>query len=689
MGLKHAKESLAEDTSDASLVQASDWNADHKLDSSFIEGDILIAGAGGSITRIGPGDDGTVLGRVDGAYAWVDAPEGGGGGGGGGGSTYVMSPGVYENLIDVPPGVTGRFADEFASGTIGTDWFVRTPGSTSAVISEGALRLKGPSATERFVGVSRLVGTGKHFVAKVGLNSPVRNYSGIWFGVKPSDTATGSAFGVGLLFFDGVIRLWAEGLDTTYDVATETDLTRWADPDIYIQVSFAEDNTVTFSVSHNGGDFVPVASATPASLGWTPARIAIWSQTLNSEMSSYCEWVREGDGTIASIHGTPNALPTESEIGYRWYRVYITANNGDAYTAISELELRQDAGGADLTDPSTTVFAGPTYVSTPPSYAVDDAFTNPWITDNGALPNYLVVDFGVRKVVRELAIAPQSNGEGNHNLRGVRNFALQGSNYTGSDPQYITDWVTLGTYTGVDGWVESTFKTFAVADSAYPRDMAVMGTARYQFRADRPPAVHNGWDDEFNGNALGAHWTLVNPTSGGATATATVDNGSVWLSDNVPVAGQVRLLTRALPTGDFTIEAKLVNHGACRYNNVGLGIYLPSTETWRGVRGVMREAGSNRQTMGWLSFTDCEGMGSAIEGSNDGYLGETVYVQLRRVGNVYTWRWSGTREQWSVVKASWTEASPDWQLALSYSCSLSDSSDYPSKLECQWVRRVA
>lgn len=155
---------------------------------------------------------------------------------------------------------------------------------------------------------------------------------------------------------------------------------------------------------------------------------------------------------------------------WRHWRIYITANGGDAgYTSIQELELRGSIGGPDLTTPATPSNQSSFYVGggSDPNHtaakAIDNVFVattnaNLWINATGAaLPHWLWFDLGSPVSVAELAIWPENNS--NAQPRGPKNFLIQGSN------DAVT-WSTEVTQTGVTGWSVGTPKTFAIGSGS-------------------------------------------------------------------------------------------------------------------------------------------------------------------------------------------------------------------------------
>lgn len=139
---------------------------------------------------------------------------------------------------------------------------------------------------------------------------------------------------------------------------------------------------------------------------------------------------------------------------YRYYRFWITANNGDpGYTAILEAELMASPGGADITSPGMTATASSNYQEHLPSKAFDNIQgpspgTLPWANADGfTFPHWLKIDLGVAQVVRALRLWNQY-GDGD---RAPKDFLLQGSNND-------ADWTTIASFTGISGYADGVAK---------------------------------------------------------------------------------------------------------------------------------------------------------------------------------------------------------------------------------------
>lgn len=179
-------------------------------------------------------------------------------------------------------------------------------------------------------------------------------------------------------------------------------------------------------------------------------------------------WI-DGPKFFGVLWPGPNARTESNPVGTNYFskfRLYITANNVDAYTAIQEMEIRNAVGGSNLTLPTmaagqSTYFAANSNTG---AKAFDLNFTDftsaTWVTDGTALPQWLSIDLGkVSPAIGEIAIWPQNWSGGP--ARAPKDFVFQGStdNYS---------WTDILTVTGATGWVAGTAKTFAIPASSWP-----------------------------------------------------------------------------------------------------------------------------------------------------------------------------------------------------------------------------
>ena len=150
---------------------------------------------------------------------------------------------------------------------------------------------------------------------------------------------------------------------------------------------------------------------------------------------------------------TRAGVMTAKNPGFRYWRIRVTEPVQSAVSAgLAEVEFRSSIGGADLTNPSTSVSASiETYAPSPASNLVDNSTSTTW--DSEAVATYpytLTFDFVVPIDPKELAIYPISYAL----FRAPKDFSVQAS----------VDGVnfnTIKSFTGVTSWADS-FSTFAL-----------------------------------------------------------------------------------------------------------------------------------------------------------------------------------------------------------------------------------
>jgi hypothetical protein len=170
-------------------------------------------------------------------------------------------------------------------------------------------------------------------------------------------------------------------------------------------------------------------------------------------------------GYRAAVEGPFDLDGIPSAQTFRYWRVHITANNGDgSYVSIQEIEFRSTYGGAD----ECAVATGSTSIIVADSEANSDnaawkAFdnilgtSNKW-TPNGppsvGVPRWIRYDFGAGspKTIRQLAMVGPI---GSQLSMAPKDFTVQGSNDASA-------WTTVNTFTNVTGWDSTTYRTFNV-----------------------------------------------------------------------------------------------------------------------------------------------------------------------------------------------------------------------------------
>lgn len=129
----------------------------------------------------------------------------------------------------------------------------------------------------------------------------------------------------------------------------------------------------------------------------------------------------------------------------RYWRIYVTANNGDGFLSMNEVELRLTAGGADQAS-GGTASASSSYFGDNGNRAFDNNTTdvNSWVTSWAGGPEWLRYDFGAGndKAIAEVAIWPESTTS---YTRAPKDFKIQ-SSADGST------WTDAATYATITGW---------------------------------------------------------------------------------------------------------------------------------------------------------------------------------------------------------------------------------------------
>lgn len=147
---------------------------------------------------------------------------------------------------------------------------------------------------------------------------------------------------------------------------------------------------------------------------------------------------------------------------FRYLRVYITANNGDAtYTSIQEIEYSTTAGGSDIT--TTGMATGQSdYTTTDNSYfakAIDNNFTTAgggaYVSKDNTYPHWGTVDLGAGNAQLPVEFRMWCQNYSGGPQRAPKDFKVQGSNDN-------TAWTDIKAFTGVTTWTAGTGKTFSL-----------------------------------------------------------------------------------------------------------------------------------------------------------------------------------------------------------------------------------
>lgn len=137
---------------------------------------------------------------------------------------------------------------------------------------------------------------------------------------------------------------------------------------------------------------------------------------------------------------------------YRYWRCEITANNGDAYTSIQEMQFNV---GATIIHPGIGT-ASSSFINQGPDKAYDGDTTsiNSWTTATGAtVPHWLAYDFGIDVSPTSVTLWPQNRSD--LLIRSPMDFKIQFSGDNGN-------WHDMKTVTGETTWALSTGKTYTL-----------------------------------------------------------------------------------------------------------------------------------------------------------------------------------------------------------------------------------
>lgn len=154
--------------------------------------------------------------------------------------------------------------------------------------------------------------------------------------------------------------------------------------------------------------------------------------------------------------------PTEPDATpYRFFRIIITDNNngGTGYTAISEIELRVEESGTDLTTPSTIITSTSVYPANnnyPVTAMFDNDLETVWLSEIEVLPITITLDMGSEVGISHLVMT-RGGADVQSNLdQAPKDFTVEASNDA-------TTWIELNNFVGITGWVANEPRTFPIA----------------------------------------------------------------------------------------------------------------------------------------------------------------------------------------------------------------------------------
>jgi len=185
---------------------------------------------------------------------------------------------------------------------------------------------------------------------------------------------------------------------------------------------------------------------------------------------------------------------------YRHWRIYVTAVDGStSYASFGEIELKADAGGADLTTGlgASASQSGDSAVGS--AAAGIDNNTGSECGSSLPLPWWWAIDLGSAQEVTVCTLSAQRVVPN----RSPKDFEIQGS-ADGSA------WTTVVAYTGVSGWAEYEQRAFTFGDQYEVRgELRVSGVLLSSTRRVR---VYRRTDGELVGEADSAAGLFAIPT---------------------------------------------------------------------------------------------------------------------------------------------------------------------------------
>lgn len=145
---------------------------------------------------------------------------------------------------------------------------------------------------------------------------------------------------------------------------------------------------------------------------------------------------------------------------HRYWRIWVTANNGTTYTSIAELEFRESSGGSDQTGSGTSSasseFGVPTYQS---DKAFDDNAATMWHSGAPTFPQWIAYDFGSGQARNIFEISMKAR---NDDAPTAANQTPTAFRVEWSDNG--EDWQARWTESGGSAWTIGETRTFTFVD---------------------------------------------------------------------------------------------------------------------------------------------------------------------------------------------------------------------------------
>lgn len=166
---------------------------------------------------------------------------------------------------------------------------------------------------------------------------------------------------------------------------------------------------------------------------------------------------------ISSPPPTNTTPPTPAMPGYRYWRIYVTATNGDAYLAIQEMEMATSPGGANVASNGMPTWQSSSYGGGDPfAAAFNGSFLSSpgclWLTDGKPMPQWGSIDLGSQVVLQEVRMQCQNWGGGPG--RAPKNFVIQGSNDNST-------WTDVRAFAGVSSWAVGKWLACNLLDGSF------------------------------------------------------------------------------------------------------------------------------------------------------------------------------------------------------------------------------
>lgn len=355
--------------------------------------------------------------------------------------------------------------------------------------------------------------------------------------------------------------------------------------------------------------------------------------------------------------------------------------------------------------------ASQSFSSTPPQGAFIPGVNNGWITNGGALPQWIKIEFPQAVTLKSYAIVPWYVD--NYPSRTPKTWTLEGSNDDAA-------WTTLDTQTNFTTWVSATERTsFSTSNTtAYkfyrwtftanngntytgvggiwlygdPGSTGSSAPAWVTNHPDNPPTSANAMDDECTGSSLSSIWTLVDPGSITASVTKSYNNQG-WMTFSCPSSIQNRIfaITQPAPSGNWRVQSKLAFDSA--------------TWSYFGIQLIARRASVSKSSVAGPMYHQSYGAitmyatrinePSTLTIDQDLYdiRSDIFYLELEYDGTNLIWRTSKTGVKytrfWAETTAAHLGAAPETIGVNFHFYANTNDANHIMTASMDWFRRVA